>query len=173
MRLAQCLFSHGGMNMETETMKVVLPALIGAGSAIIVFFVKDIILYELRERRVQKLNLLDRRLSQLYAPIFVALKGGEGMLGNIFVDDDKIFEKFTENMHLLGPELYDLAQQYMTLGRTVRADIMNVTEQRQAIDLSRRFNEVFLSEFERLREEYQGGFWRLRIIWKRLTNKST
>ena len=76
--------------------KVIIPALIGAGAAILVFIIKDVVLYELREKR----DLLDRRLSQLYAPIFVALKGGTGALGNIFLSDEKIFEKFTENMHL-------------------------------------------------------------------------
>jgi hypothetical protein len=158
--------------MDPEIAKIILPAIIGAGSAIVVLVIKDIVLYEIRERRSEKRKLLDRRLSQLYAPIFIALKGGEGMLGNIFLADERIFEKFTENMHLLSPELYDIAQQYMKLGKDVKSETLLLSEQKIALELSKQFNETFLSEFERLREEYQGGLWRFRIAWRRLTRRS-
>ena len=155
--------------MDQEIAKVIIPALIGAGAAILVFIIKDVFLYELREKR----DLLDRRLSQLYAPIFVALKGGTGMLGNIFLSDENIFDKFTANMHLLSPALYDIAQEYLQLGKDVRAETLPLNEQKRAIELSKKFNEIFLEEFKNLREEYQGGFWNFKTVWKRLTNRST
>ena len=158
--------------MEPEITTIILPAVIGAGSAILVFVIKDIVLYEIREKRALKRKLLDRRLTELYTPIFIALKGGEGMLGNIFLEDERIFEKFTKNMHLLSPELYGIVQRYMKLGRDVRSETLTVSEQKIAIDLSKQFNETFLSEFERLREEYQAGYWRSRIVWRRLTRRS-
>ncbi len=155
--------------MDQETAKLILPALIGAGSAILVFLIKDIILFELRERRIIRRQLLDRKLSKLYAPLAVALKGGAGTIDNIFSDND-IFPKYMENMHLLSPDLYNLMHRYSQLGDNVRAKSFKHSEGEQRIEITKEFLELFPREFEKLREEYQGGFWRFRLTRRRLTN---
>lgn len=154
-----------------EVLKVIIPAIIGAVGAIVVFVVKDLILYELRERKNRRLQILDRRLSQLYGPLIVALKGGEGMLSNIF-HEDMIFEKFMLNLHLLSPELKNIAHEYIKLGRDVRIDEMGIEEKGKAIELSKRFNNILIRESQDLQGQFNGGFWRMRLLMQRLTKRS-
>lgn len=153
--------------LATQDSRVILPALIGAASALLVVFLKDLLLTELRDRRTRKRELLDRRLSQLYGPLLVAMKGGEGTLGNLYLDD-RIFERFITNLHLLSPELQDIAQDYMKLGKEVRASQLGFSEMPAAIRLAKRFNELLLKETVELREQFNGGFWRLRLVKMRL-----
>lgn len=121
--------------------------------AVLVFLLRDIIVYEIRSRRDQKCQLLDRRLSKLYAPVFLALKGGTGGLTNIY-SDELLYQKFVENMHLLSPELHALVKEFVTFGGSVRPAEFTVHEQKRILDLSNQFSELFVAEFEALRGEY-------------------
>lgn len=141
--------------MDQKLAKVILPAATGAGSAILVFIIKDIVLFEIRERRQAKRELLDRKLTKLYGPIAVALKGGEGLLGNTF-RDDQIFATFTENMHFLSPKLFEIVSEHMKLTKSVRGTEISRVDGEKVIEFNKRFTEVFYLGFESLRKEYQG-----------------
>lgn len=153
--------------MDPELARLVLPALIGAGSAILVLVIKDIVLFEIREARVVRRQLLDRKLTKLYAPLAVALKGGKGTLDNIY-SDTAIFERFVENMHLLSPRLYNLISEYSQLGDAVRPRQFRHSEGDKRIEITQQVLKIFPMEFEKLREQYQGGFWRTRLLWKKM-----
>jgi len=90
--------------LNTEAGKVIIPALIGAFTAIIVIFIKDIVLHELRESKKRKNELLDRKLSQVYGPLYMITVTGQNTITSIY-SDDKVFEKLISNLHLLSPNL--------------------------------------------------------------------
>jgi len=101
-----------GVILDLESIKIVIPAVIGAFVAIIVFILKDIILYWYRTNKQRKMDILDRKLAELYGPLFIAMYAGEGMIGNIF-SDNATYEKLITNMHLLSPKLFILIKEYL------------------------------------------------------------
>jgi len=144
--------------MDAEITKVIIPAAIGAIGAILTLVIKDILLVEIRERREKRQQLLDRQLSQLYGPIHIAMHAGEGMISNIFQDDDT-FNKFVTNLHLLSPDLRSIAEEYIRLseGGDVRRPNIKHSDMKKAIELSKQFCEILGKEITNLRDQYQGG----------------
>jgi len=159
---------------DSQTNLVVLPALIGAGSAVITFLIKDIILYEIREARQRRRELLDRKLSKLYGPIYIAMRAGEGMISNILTEQ-RTFEAFTANFHLLHPDLQELASEFI---RLIRGDLRKPgftsdDEAKTAVALSKRFSTRLGEEMTFLRDQYLGRMWRLRRLCRRLISVGT
>jgi hypothetical protein len=109
-------------------------AIIGAISALIVTLIKDVIIDEIRRSKESKKALIDRRLAELYSPLWVALGGGANTLVQI-LSDDLAYQKLTTNFHLLSKDLRELFQEFMKLGRgnDVRHPEFTVSDQRKMI----------------------------------------
>lgn len=134
-------------------LETAVASLVGAVSALLIVLVKDVILDGLRERRRERRQLLDRRLTQLYAPLWVATHGGGQMVTEIIVDRE-INTKLASNFHLLSPRLQALVTELFSLvdkkGRGKLPDAERV------LQLHREFTTELASEIEKLRAAYVG-----------------
>jgi hypothetical protein len=129
-------------------------AIIGAVSALIVTLIKDVIIDEIRRSKESKKALIDRRLAELYSPLWVALGGGANALVQILYDD-LTYEKLTTNFHLLSKELRELIQEFMKLGGgNVRKPEFTREDQAKMIELEKKVIPVLKSDIEGLRKEY-------------------
>lgn len=130
-------------------------AIIGAVSALIVTLIKDVIIDEIRRSKESKKALIDRRLAELYSPLWVALGGGANTLVQI-LSDDLAYQKLTTNFHLLSKELRELFQEFMKLGRgnDVRHPEFTYFDQGKMIELHKKIIPVLKSDIEGLRKEY-------------------
>jgi len=139
---------------NNDFFSILTPAIIGAVSAIIIMIIKDLIFYNIRERKKNRLELLDRRLTNIYSPLYLVCVSANNMI-TTFVKDDVIYEKLNSNMHLLSPELSNLLNEHFKLCHgDFRNPQMDIQEQRKAIDISDKFIKQVKKETELLRAEY-------------------
>lgn len=136
--------------IDPEIAKTIWPALIGAVAAIVSILIKDFYLERKRERR----ELIDKKLSNLYGPLYmVSVTGGSTIA--TFLSDDLIFEKLITNMHLLSSELNKLLNEYNELGRgDYRNPQFSGKDGRIAVEISVKFSRQLESEFNELRNKY-------------------
>jgi len=140
--------------INTDAGTVIIPALIGAFTAIFIIFLKDILLQELRERRKNKQELLDRKLSQLYSPLYMITVTGQNTITSILTDD-KVFEKLITNLHLLSPELQELLNEHNALGSgDYRNPNFRGENSIKAIEISEQFASRLEEEMHSLRKAY-------------------
>lgn len=138
----------------TEAGKVIIPALIGAITAIIIIVIKDIILYELREHKRRKNELLDRKLSQVYGPLYMITVTGQNTISSI-LSDDKVFDKLISHLHLLSPKLQKLLNDYNALGNgDYRNPQFVPAKGKKAIKISEQFSKQLEEEMTILRKSY-------------------
>ena len=140
--------------LNTEAGKVIIPAIIGAVTAIIAILIKDIVLHELRERKRRKNELLDRKLSEVYGPLYMITVTGQNTISSILADD-KVFEKLISNLHLLSPELQKLLNDYNALGKgDYRNPQFVPAKAKEAIEISNQFATQLEKEMNLLRKSY-------------------
>lgn len=138
----------------TDSGKVIIPALIGAITAILVIFIKDILLHEIREHRKRKNDLLDRKLSELYGPLYMIAVTGQNTITTI-LSDDKVFEKLISNLHLLSPNLQKLLNEYNALGKGDYRNPQFVPQNgKKALEISEQFTKQLEKEMSILRKSY-------------------
>ena len=132
----------------------VVAAIIGAVSALIVTLVKDVIIDEIRRYKESKKALIDKRLTELYSPLWVVLGGGANALRNI-LSDDFAYEKLTTNFHLLSKRLRQLIEEFMKLGKgDIRHPQLGPNEMKRGMELQEEIVSVLGSEISELRGKY-------------------
>jgi hypothetical protein len=136
-----------------EWLKLILPGLIGAAAGVLTILVRDLLIERHKERRQERLQLLDRKLSELYAPTWVALGGGKFTLTNL-LQNEEVYPKFARNFHLFSPELQRIASEY--LGSVGKLDPRDGASHNldKAAALSEEFGIQLEKEIFVLREEY-------------------
>lgn len=140
---------------NTEIGRVSISAIIGACVAILSILMKDIILYELRERRKEKKALINRKLTQLYSPLYMVCITREGSISNLLTDD-AIYKKLMLNMHLLSPKLQQLFNNYNSLCTGgIRKPEFSAENSKKAIEISNDFSSVLKKEMDELRMHYK------------------
>jgi hypothetical protein len=134
----------------------VIAAIIGAVSALLVTLIKDVILDQIRGARESRKALIDRKLTELYSPLWVALGGGANTLTHI-LSDDLAYSKLTANFHLLSEPLKTKVEEFMKLGRgpDVRSPQMTSEEIRRSLDLHKEIIPILESEMRELRSQYE------------------
>ncbi len=137
--------------MSTE----VKAAIIGAVSALAVTLIKDVIIDGLRRSKESKKALIDRKLTELYSPLWVALGGGANRLVHILTDD-LAYRQLTANFHLLSQELRGLIQEFMKLGSgsDVRHPEFTLDDQKKMIQLQNKLYPLLEGEIDALRNKY-------------------
>ena len=141
--------------INTEPGKIVVPAVIGALTAIITMVIKDIILYEIRERKKERKALVDRKLSQLYGPLYMVCVTGQSTIST-FLMDDSIYEKLICNLHLLSPELQKLLNYHNSLGGgNFRNPQFSPENMKKSIETSEQFSKRLEQEMSTLRRLYE------------------
>lgn len=131
-------------------------AIIGAVAALTVTLIKDVIVDGIRRSSASKKALLDRKLTELYSPLWVALGGGANALTQM-LSDDFAYAKLTANFHLLSKPLKTRIEQFMKLGRgpDVRNPQMNPGEMKTSMDLQEEIVRILESEINELRGQYE------------------
>jgi len=133
----------------------VTAAIIGALSALLVTLIKDVILEQIRRKRESRKALIDRKLTQLYSPLWVALSGGPNALGHMLADDF-VYERLTANFHLLSEPLKTLIEEFMQLGKgDVRNRQYSPKEAGEAFALQGKILPVLASDIQGLRNQYE------------------
>lgn len=141
--------------VSTETGKAAISAMIGAFVAIFSILIKDFILYEFRERRKEKKALIDRKLTQLYGPIYMVCVTGESSISRLLSNDD-IYNKLIPNMHLLSPKLQHLFNKYNRLGTgDFRCPQFKKENKVEAAEISKEFASILEKEMYELRKYYK------------------
>ena len=131
-------------------------AMIGAVAALVVTFIKDVVIDEIRAHRQAKKALIDRRLAELYSPLWVVLGGGGNALGNI-LSDDFAYSKLTSNFHLLSSQLRQLVEEFMKLGTgDIRHPQLSRDETQRTMELQTQIVDTLRSEISALRKKYYG-----------------
>ncbi|MEG9327036.1 hypothetical protein V6B16_03740 [Salinimicrobium catena] len=132
-----------------------IAAAIGALVAIIIFIIKDIIMYEIRESKKRKKLLLDRKLTSIYGPLFAVCVTGQNSIST-FMKDDSLFEKYTTNGHLLSDKLITYIGEYQKLGRgDLRDPVFSAGgDGQKALEISIAFSKCLENEFRKLRKKY-------------------
>ena len=131
-------------------------AIIGAVAALVVTFIKDVVIDEIRAHRQAKKALIDRRLAELYSPLWVVLGGGGNGLGNILADDFA-YSKLTSNFHLLSSELRRPIEEFMKLGTgDIRHPKFSADELKRTSELQTQIVDTLRSEMSALRKKYYG-----------------
>lgn len=131
-------------------------AIIGAVSALLVTLIKDVILDQIRRSRESKKALIDRKLTELYSPLWVALGGGANTLTQI-LSDDLAYSKLTANFHLLSEQLKTKVEEFMKLGSgtDVRNPRMDVSDMKRSMELQEEIIPILESEMRELRSQYE------------------
>ena len=118
--------------------------------------IKDVILDQTRRSKESRKALIDRKLTELYSPLWVALGGGANTLTHI-LSDDLAYAKLTANFHLLSEQLKAKVEDFMKLGSgpDVRHPQMGPSDMEKSMELHKEIIPILKSEIEELRSQYE------------------
>jgi hypothetical protein len=133
----------------------IVSAIIATVTTLAVTLVKDIFVEGARRRRQARKELLDRKLKDLYVPIYVALSGCIYPLSYI-LRDERAYQKLSENFHLLSEDLRQIIEASMRLstGPDPRNPHINNSDMGAYMKLNERFEPLIKGEIEQLRRDY-------------------
>jgi hypothetical protein len=140
--------------IATDSGKIIIPALIGALTAIFIMVMKDFILHEIRESKKEKRKLTDSKLSKVYGPLYTVVVSANQTLPTFFMDSNN-YNMFVCHQHLLSGELQNLLDECLALGN---GDFKNPTASSsdliKIIDITERFKVQLKKEMVELRKNY-------------------
>jgi hypothetical protein len=140
--------------ISTDSGKVVIPALIGAVTAILIMVFKDFILYEIRESKKEKRALIDKKLSVLYGPLYTVVVSENQTLPTFFMDQSNL-KNFVAHQHLLSPELQSMIDECLALGNgTFENPTAKTNDIPRIIEISEEFKQQLKKEMDILRKNY-------------------
>ncbi|HHG3603240.1 TPA: hypothetical protein ACPVZ0_004645 [Vibrio parahaemolyticus] len=140
--------------ISTDSGKVVIPALIGAVTAILIMVCKDFILYEIRESKKEKRTLIDKKLSVLYGPMYTVVVSANQTLPTFFMDQSN-YKNFVAHQHLLSPELQSMIDECLALGNgTFENPTAKMNDIPRIIEISEGFRMQLKKEMDILRKNY-------------------
>jgi hypothetical protein len=141
------------MNELPEIAKMALPSLIGVISALLVVFIKGLIVDARVQRSRERREILNRRLTELYTPLWTGIAGKEDTIKYI-IEDEQLRSLVKKNFHLLSPTLQEILEQFISIGKDNRLGLYTAAELRAILDLTPKFKEVLRKEFRHLSEEF-------------------
>lgn len=140
--------------LSTDSGKVVIPALIGAITAILIMVLKDFILYEFRESKAQKKALIDKKLSALYGPLYTVIVSANQTLPTFFIDKSN-YQNFVAHQHLLSPELQSMVDECLSLSDgSFENPTAKINDISKVLEISEKFKVQLKKEMNALRKNY-------------------
>ena len=140
--------------IATDAGKIVVPALIGALTAILIMVFKDFILHELRESKKEKRRLTDIKLSKVYGPLYTVVVSANQTLPTFFMDSSN-YNMFVCNQHLLSKELQILLDECLALGDgTFSNPTASYNNVPRIIEITETFKIQLKKEMDVLRKNY-------------------
>jgi hypothetical protein len=141
-------------NQFTAAEASLLAAIVGAVSALVVVLVKDVIIEGRKERRERRRILIEKKLTEIYSPLWIAFGGDDGQLGNIIGDKD-VRDQISARFHLLGPELQDMLSRSLLLGRFERGEHrLTVSEMERLLQMTPAFKQALQKDLGELQKEF-------------------
>jgi hypothetical protein len=145
-----------GPNELTVAQASLIAAIVGAVSALVVVVVRDLIIERHKEYRERKRALVEKKLTEIYSPLWIAFGGDDGQLGNV-VGDKKMRDQISARFHLLSPELQDLLSRSLLVGRFEKGEFLVTTSQMdRLLQMSSAFKQALQKDLERLQKEFEG-----------------
>ncbi|GEM_PF-3570694 len=140
--------------LSTDSGKVVIPALIGAITAILIMVLKDVILYGFRESKKEKKALIDKKLSTLYGPMYTVIVSANQTLPTFFIDKSN-YQNFVAHQHLLSSELQSMIDECLSLGDgTFENPTARMNDIPKILEITEKFKVQLKKEMNILRKSY-------------------
>jgi len=129
-------------------------ALIAAFVTLLVVFIRDVMLERYRSGIAQRREIIDRKLSQVYGPLWMAFGGEDGQLGNV-LSNREMLSTLSLNFHLLSPEIQDILSRYVLSGKWVSGELHTTHAEKKAIlEVSPALKRAIRSEIESIQKEF-------------------
>lgn len=142
-------------NDLTAAQASLLAAIVGAVSALVVVLVKDLIIERHKENRERRRALIEKKLTEIYSPLWIAFGGDDGQLGNI-IGNKNVLDQISARFHLLSPELQDILSRSLLLGRFEKDEYLLTTSQmKRLLQMSPAFKEALRKDLEELQREFE------------------
>jgi len=142
-------------NDLTAAQASLLAAIVGAVSALVVVLVKDLIIERHKENRERRRALIEKKLTEIYSPLWIAFGGDDGQLGNI-IGNKNVLDQISARFHLLSPELQDILSRSLLLGRFEKDEYLLTTSQmKRLLQMSLAFKEALRKDLEELQREFE------------------
>ncbi len=131
-----------------------IAAFVGAFAALLVVIVRDVLIEGRKERHRRKRELVGRKLTEIYSPLWVAFGGKDGQLGNILIDKE-FRTRIGAHFHLLSPELQDILGRSLLIGRRKGDRLeMNTHDMQRVLELTPAFVRILQADLEQLQREF-------------------
>ena len=144
-----------GANELTAAQASLVAAIVGAVSALVVVLVKDLIIERNKEIRERRRELVEKKFTEIYSPLWIAFGGDEGQLGNI-VGNKNLRDQISARFHLLSPELQDILSRSLLVGHFEKGEYLVTTSQMdRLLQMTPAFKQVLQKDLERLQKEFE------------------
>ncbi|HHC7350036.1 hypothetical protein P3467_24445 [Vibrio parahaemolyticus] len=135
--------------------KAIVLAVIASITAVVIFVLKDYLYQSAKDKKAEEKALLDKKMEQVYSPLYVYCVAGQRTLGTAIADPE-ILKRLIENYHLLSYELQTLFDSYLSLTRgDFSSTTVPVNRGTESIDITTQFTEQLRKEMEKLTALYK------------------
>ena len=140
----------------TQPQAYLVAALVGAIAAIVVMILRDVIIEDRREQRRRRWALIEKRLSEIYSPLWVTFGGEDGTLNNV-LGNEGMRTRIGAHFHLLSAELQDVMARSLMIGRFEAGNFMvGISDMERLIELTPSFKATLLRDIAKLQKELPG-----------------
>ena len=130
--------------------KAIVPAVIASITAVVIFVLKDYLYQSAKDKKAEEKALLDKKMEQLYNPLYVYCVAGQRTLATAIADPE-ILKRLIENYHLLSHELQTLFDSYLSLTRGDFSSLtVPVNRGVDSFEITIQFTEQLRKEMEKL-----------------------
>ena len=134
----------------TGSEATIFAAIISSSVAIFVVVARDLILEKVRDNKRRQREIIDRKLSHIYGPLWLAFGGEEGQFGNVLANKE-ILTVISNNFHLLSPELQDIFSRYILVGNWSSGEFQVIqSERKKILEISPILKNLLKSEITQL-----------------------
>ncbi|HDZ3719913.1 TPA: hypothetical protein RSW52_003503 [Vibrio cholerae] len=135
--------------------KAIVPAIIASITAVVIFLLKDYLYQSAKDKQAEEKALLDKKMEQVYSPLYVYCVAGQRTLGTAIADPE-ILKRLIENYHLLSNELQTLFDSYLSLTRGHFSSTTVVANRgAESVEITTQFTEQLRKEMEQLKVLYK------------------
>lgn len=142
-------------NDLTAAQASLVAAIVGAVSALVVVLVKDLIIERHKENRERRRALIEKKLTEIYSPLWIGFGGDDGQLGNI-VSNKNLRDQVGARFYLLSPELQDILSRSLLVGHFEKGEYLVTTSQMdRLLKMTPAFKEALRKDLDKLQKEFE------------------
>jgi hypothetical protein len=146
------MFDANGL---TAAQASLVAAIVGAVSALVVVLVKDLIIERHKDNRERRRALIEKKLTEIYSPLWIAFGGDDGQLGNI-IGNKNVLDQISARFHLLSPELQDILSRSLLVGHFEKdVYLLTTSQMERLLQMSPAFKDALRKDLEKLQREFE------------------